>query len=212
GLVGRQGGAVLATQTLAEEDVPQRLQTAVEANRKAIGSRPARAGRLAPRIALAGAAGVAAVVVAATLLTGGPGAPTIADAARLAAQTPTEPAPPSAGTAGTRLALAVDGVVFPDLARLAGWAAVGVRHGKIDGRAATVVFYRKNGRRVAYAIVAGKGLARPSAGRTTLIRGEPFQTLRLNDRLVVTWRRGGHTCVLIGQATRGELVELASWP
>ena len=26
------------------------------------------------------------------------------------------------------------------------------------------------------------------------------------------WRRGGHTCVLLGRATRRELLRLASWP
>ena len=36
--------------------------------------------------------------------------------------------------------------------------------------------------------------------------------LRLSDLLAVTWQRGGHTCVLIGQAPRAELLRLASWP
>ena len=47
-------------------------------------------------------------------------------------------------------------VTFPNLARWAGWQAQGVLHGKVDGRDATVVFYRKDGRRIAYAIVAGE--------------------------------------------------------
>lgn len=43
------------------------------------------------------------------------------------------------------------------------------------------------------------------------VGGIPYQTLRLGDKLAVTWRRGGHTCVLLGDATRAELVTLASW-
>jgi hypothetical protein len=38
-----------------------------------------------------------------------------------------------------------------------------------------------------------------------------FQTLRVDGRLAVTWRRSGRTCVLIGAATRAELLTLANW-
>ena len=210
-LFERQRRAVLAAQTLAAGEVPEPLRTAVEAHRRAVGSH-ARSRRLVPRIALAGAAAAAAAAIAAILLTGGPGAPTVADAARLATQAPTGPAPPSAGKPGTRLAIGVEGVPFPDLARFAGWEAEGVRRGRIDGREATVVFYRRDGRRLGYVIVAGAGLDRPKETQTTSIRRVEYQTLRLDGRLAVTWRRGGHTCVLLGQATRGELLKLASWP
>jgi hypothetical protein len=74
------------------------------------------------------------------------------------------------------------------------------------------VFYRKGGRRIAYAIVGGAGLPRPDGAQGTVVGGVEYQTLRLNDRLAVTWRRGGHTCVLIGQAGGAELLTLASWP
>jgi hypothetical protein len=151
-------------------------------------------------------------VVAAVVLTGGPGAPSVADAARLGTQPTTEPAPSAAGEAGTKLAVAVDGVPFPNLARFAGWRAVGVRHGRIGDRDATVVVYRKDGRRLGYVIVAGAGLVRPSAAQATVIRRVEYQTLQLSGRRAVTWRRGGRTCVLLGQATRRELLRLASWP
>jgi hypothetical protein len=42
--------------------------------------------------------------------------------------------------------------------------------------------------------------------------GVEYQTLPIDDRLAVTWRRSGHTCVLIGDAKRAELITLASWP
>ena len=210
-LLARQRRAVLAAQALAaEEDVPASLQATVEARRRALGARRGRSRRLAPRVAVAAAAAVAAVV-AAVVLSGGPGAPTIADAAGFAMQVPTGPAPPPAGTGGTKLAIAVEGVPFPDFTRFAGWKAVGVRQGRIGGREATEVVYRKGGRRLGYVIVAGAGLARPAA-RATVIHRVEYQTLRVDGRLTVTWRRGGHTCVLLGQATRRELLELASWP
>jgi hypothetical protein len=45
-----------------------------------------------------------------------------------------------------------------------------------------------------------------------VIRRVNYQTLSSDGRLAMTWRRDGHTCVLIGQATRRELLKLASWP
>ena len=87
-----------------------------------------------------------------------------------------------------------------------------MRHGQVDGRDAIVVVYGKGQRRIGYVIVAGAGLSRPEDAESTVIRGVEYRTLRLNDMLAVTWRRGGHTCVLIGQATRAELLALASWP
>ncbi len=208
-LYARQRRAVLAAQALAADDVPESLQASVATRRPALGAGRRRARRLAPRVAVAAAA-LAAAVVAAIVLSGGPGAPTIADAARLATLAPTEPAPPAQGT--TRLAVAVEGVAFPNFEPWSGWRALGVRRSRIDGRAAITVVYGKDGRRLGYVIVAGRGLARPSDGSTTVIRGEPYQTVRVSGRLALTWRRGGHTCVLLGQATRAELLELASWP
>jgi len=208
-LFERQRRAVLASQGLAAEEVPASLRAAVEARRSGLGVKPGRARRLVPRAALAGAAAGAAAVVAAIVLGGGPGAPTVADAASLAMQAPTAPAPAPAGE--TTLAVAVEGVAFPNLARY-GWHPLGMRRGRIDGRDGTVVFYGRNGRRLGYVIVAGAGLARPSGGQATSIGRVQYQTLRVSGRLAVTWRRDGHTCVLIGQATRAELLRLASWP
>jgi anti-sigma factor RsiW len=210
-LLDRQRRAVLAAQVLAEEEVPASLQAAVE--RRAHARRPRR-GRLplVPRLAFVGVGVVFAAVVGAVFLTGGPGAPSVADAARLATKPPTAPAPAPVGEAGTKLELAVDGVPFPNLQVFAGWRAVGARHERIGSRDASVVVYGKDGRRVGYAIVAGAGLARPSAAQATVIRGVEYQTLRVDGRLAVTWRRGGRTCVLIGQAARSELLRLASWP
>jgi hypothetical protein len=112
---------------------------------------------------------------------------------------------------GTRLAVELEGVVFPDLLRSYGWQAVGVNRGEVDGRDATAVFYEKDGRRIAYVVIAGTGLPWPSVGESTTRDGVRFHTLRVDGRLVVTWRRLGRTCVLVGDAPRSELLTLASW-
>jgi hypothetical protein len=203
-LLERQQRAVLATQALASDEVPASLQAAV-------GKRAERPRRRVPRPLLAGVAAVAAVT-AAVLLSGGPGAPTVADAARFATQAPTGPAPASAGKPRTRLALSEAGLAFPDFGPLYGWHQVGVLHGRIHGRESTVVVYRKDGRRLGYAIVDGNGLSPPSSAQATVIKHVEYETLRVNGRLAVTWRRSGHTCVLIGEATAAELLKLASWP
>lgn len=206
-LLERQRTAVIAAQTITAEEVPQSLQVAVENLRPRRGRREWARG--VPRLAIVGAA-VAAGVVAAVVLSGGPGAPTVADAADLATKAPTAPAPPS--RSATKLAIGVEGVTFPDYARAYGWRPVGVRRGQLDGRDATVVFYGKDHRRLAYVIVAGSALARPSGAQTTVVDGVDYGVVRLDGRPAVTWRRGGHTCVLIGGTTRSELLQLASWP
>jgi anti-sigma factor RsiW len=205
-LLERQRDALRATRLLADAEVPASLRVPLGTRRRK------STARFVPRLALAGVAAVAAAVVAAIVLSGGPGAPTVADAARLGTHAPTGPAPAPAGHAGTKLAIEEAGVVFPDFASTYGWQALGVRTDRVDGRDATVVFYGRAGRRLGYVIVAGVGLTRPSAAERTVIRGVEYQTLSANGRLAVTWRRGGHTCVLIGSASRAELVKLASWP
>jgi anti-sigma factor RsiW len=209
-LVERQRQAVAATQSLADEPVPESVLSAADRVRRTpTGKRRAR--RFAPGLALAGAV-AAAAVVAALVLSGGPGAPSVAEAARLSVRSPSDPAPVRQGNSSTKLAAGVQGVAFPYLARLYGWRAVGFRHDKLDGRSASIVYYAKGGRQIAYVIVSGSGLTRPAAAQGSTRAGVEYQTLRINGRLAVTWRRGGHTCVLIGEASRAELLKLASWP
>jgi len=204
-LFERQRQALLAIRSLTGEEAPASLHIRVGRPRK---SRP----RFVPRLALVGVTAVGAAVVAAIVLGGGPGAPTVADAARLGTQARTGPAPAPAGHAGTKLAIREGGVVFPDFASTYGWHALGVRRDRVDGRDATVVFYGRADKRLAYVIVDGAGLTRPSRAEQTVVRGVEYQILRAHGRLAVTWRRRGHTCVLIGSASRAELVKLASWP
>ena len=207
-LLERQRRSLVATQALASEPVPDSLRQAVEARRRTTGSRSRRR-RLAPRLGLATAFGVAVAIVAVVVLSSGPAGPTVAQAAQLATQPASAAAPRP--TSRTELALGVQGVSFPNLASYYGWHASGVRHGHVGNRAATVVFYSKGARRIAYVIVSGASLARPGGGRTSGVGGVEYQTLRLNDKLAVTWQRGGHTCILLGQAKSAELLALAAW-
>jgi anti-sigma factor RsiW len=209
-LVDRQRQAVAATRLLANEPVPESVRSRMDAVRQRR-TRTRAARRLAPGVALAGAV-AAAAVVAALVLTGGPGAPSVAEAARLSIQSPSAPAPVRRANSAGKLAAGVEGVAFPYLARSYGWKAVGFRHDKLDGRSASIVYYAKGGRRIAYVIVSGSGLPPPSGVQVSTRAGVQYQTLRIDGRFAVTWRRGGHTCVLIGDAPRAELVTLASWP
>lgn len=167
-----------ATQALSTEEPPESLVATVDALSSGRVKRRSSARWFAPRLALAGGLAVVAAVVAAIVLSGGPGGPTVADAARLASRPPAGPAP--AAISSTKLSAGVEGVAFPNFARWAGWQTEGVLHGKVDGRDATVVFYRKDGRRIAYAIVAGSALSRTSGGQVTNRYGVDYQTLRLN--------------------------------
>lgn len=208
-LLERQREAVAAMRSLADEDAPPSLQAAVEARRRPRGRRRWTARRLLLPAA-AGVLAAAIAVVVTVLVTSGPGTPTVAEVARFASQAPTEAAPRPVGD-GARLAAEVDGVVFPDFGASYGWEAVGANRGELDGRGSTAVVYEKDGNRIAYAIVAGEALPRPPAGESTIRDGVLYQTLGVDGLTVVTWRREGRTCVLIGPAPADELIALASW-
>jgi len=199
-LLARQQQALAAVGTLESDREPPSLRAALETRRRRL---------VRPRFAFAGVLAAVAVVVAAVSLTGGPGAPTVADAAELASRPPTGPAP---RVVGSRLGVDVQGLAFPELGEAYGWRPVGVRRGRVDGRDAVVVYYAKGRQRVAYAIVGRPTLTRPTSWKPTTVDGVRYQTLRLGDKLVVTWQRAGHTCVLVGDASRPELLNLASWP
>ena len=203
-LLGRQRRALAATAALAAEPVPASLRHAVD------GLRP-RAVRRRRRGWILSAAGVAAavLVVFVVLSTSGVlGGPTVAAAAEFALGAPNGPAPRSAA-AGT-LDASVGGVAFPDWGSSHGWRPVGVRRGEVHGRPVTVVIYEKGDRSLGYAIVDGPALARPDNATATTRAGVEYQTLALNGAQVVTWQKGGHTCVLIGPLPVGQLVDLAS--
>jgi len=202
--------AVLAEQRRAlvairrrDEAAPARLHARVQALRRER-STPARRFGLA-----AGLAAAAAAVALALVLAIPGGGPTVGDAAAFASRESTAPAPPPYREHPTLLRPDTREIPYPNWQRAFGWKAVGKRTDRLDGRKATTVFYARDGERVAYTIVAGKALAKPGDHRTVR-KGTELRTLTADGRLVVTWRRRGHTCVLSG-ASRRELLQLAAW-
>ena len=101
---------------------------------------------------------------------------------------------------------------FPNYEGKFGWEAEGTRTDEIGGRDTKTVFYRHEGRRIAYTIVEGEQLAWPPGADKTEQEGTKLRTFTDGDRTVVTWRRKGRTCVL--SATNvpvDQLLELAAW-
>jgi hypothetical protein len=142
---------------------------------------------------------------------GTPGAPSVSQAAALAARGPTAAAPAADPDHPARnLGLSVGQVYFPNLASRLGWRAVGQRVDHLDGHLAITVYYEWRGRRIGYTVVAAPALKQPQAV-VSRVAGIELRTLRLDGRLVVTWRRAGDTCVLSGvDVSAGELHKLAA--
>lgn len=192
------------------ERAPARLRARIEAQRPSTGVRARR------RLSYGGAlvASLAAIALALVLIlpAGTPGGPSVSQAAALASLGPAAPAPAADPSApGVKLRRQVGDLYFPNWTTKFGWRAVGQRADTIDGRPAVTVYYEWHGRRVAYTIVAAPALATPAA-HVTNVNGTELRTLDLDGRLVVTWRRAGHTCVLSASAVpAAELQTLAAW-
>ena len=106
----------------------------------------------------------------------------------------------------------VEDVRFPNYEGKLGWEAEGTRTDEIGGRDTRTVFYRREGRRVAYTIVAGERLAWPPGADRTEVEGTPMRVFEEDGRTVVTWRRKGRTCVISAtDVPRDQLLELAAW-
>jgi anti-sigma factor RsiW len=198
----------------------ERAPVALRVDHRALGARGDRRRRMPRRpglgsrlgLGLAGVAATLGVIVA--LAATGPAGPTVALAATLATRPAVAPvADPPGDDAVTLPGLRAGGLPFPYWEDRFDWHATGTRTDRLDGRAMTTVFYRRGAQRIAYTIVAGKPLA-PGATVRTAARGRTeVQTVpSASGRLVVTWLRRGHTCVLSGRnVPLRALVELASW-
>jgi hypothetical protein len=215
-LYERERQAVLALQSLSADRAPASLRFAIETRRHQAElrrrrlfsgwaltrGRPLYGGALAATVA-------AAVALLVLLLPGGsPGAPSVSQAASLALRGATLPAPvPS----GTTLRADVEEVYFPNWSGRFHWRAVGQRIDHLRGRLAVTVYYQWDRRRIAYTILAAPPLRQVSS-RMLHLDGIELQSFGLHGRLVVTWRRAGHTCVLSGAGmTTAELAKLAGW-
>jgi hypothetical protein len=106
----------------------------------------------------------------------------------------------------------VDDVRFPNYEGKFGWEAEGVRTDEIGGRQTKTVFYRREGRRIAYTIVEGEQLAWPPGSDRAEVEGTPMRVFEGDGRTAVTWRRNGRTCVLSAtNVPADQLLELAGW-
>jgi hypothetical protein len=142
---------------------------------------------------------------------GGPGAPTVASAATLAFRAPVQPAGSEVAQTETLRWPTAGGLAFPAWVREYGFKAVGARTDRLGDRTATTVFYDRDGARVAYTIVSGHALARGTAASEHILRGTQLWSFTQNGRAVVTWLRGGHSCVLSGDpGLLSELQRLAA--
>jgi hypothetical protein len=166
-----------------------------------------------PRLALAGAlaAVAAAALVALLVLPAGSESPTVVEAARLADRPATGPVAVEPSNPKL-LAASVEGVPFPNWSNQFGWRQVGTRSDRLGDRDARTVLYEHGGKRIAYTIVSGDGIAAPSDASTTERNGVTFHALGDRGRRVVTWWRDGRTCVLSASGVGDhELLKLASW-
>ncbi len=185
-------------ETVAGVRAPTRLRASVAAQR--LQHTPARR-RYVRRTALAaGAALLAVAAVALVVGLSGPATsgPSIAEAA-IAGLHPAGGAPPPSSGDGY-LRGSVDGVAFPDYTAAGGWRAAGMRRDRVGGRSMTTVVYARGRTRVGYVIVDGKALPVPGDAQARTYGGVPVHVLERGGAVIVTWRRGGHTCIL---AARG---------
>jgi hypothetical protein len=171
--------------------------------------------RRRPRRQVLATAVAAAAVLALVLLLALPeseGGPTVAEAATIAQRGATSPAPAPAPRRPKLLAADVGGVAFPAWERAFGWRTAGQRADNLDGRRTATVYYAKDGRRIGYTIVDGAPLPALRAATSVRRAGTVLGTFHTGGRVVVTWLRGGRTCVLSGSGVpRRTLLKLAAW-
>jgi hypothetical protein len=207
---GERRVVALLERANAEVRAPAMLRARLQAARPKARVRRARAAAYATGIVAALAAVVLALALA--LPGGSPGSPTISEAAALAARGPVAAAPgPDRDHPDRQLSGNVQDVYFPNW-RALGWRAVGQRLDHVRGRLALTVYYARSRARIAYTIVSAPALAQPAA-IISVLGGISFRTLGLGRRIIVTWRRAGHTCVLSAPAgfDPATLRALAAW-
>jgi hypothetical protein len=200
----RYGGAAGAAERRAG---PAGEGSATRRSRRPLGGflrSPAFAGGLA--------AGAAFALILALVLPGGAGGPSVVEAAELAARPAEGPAPRPEPGQPALLEARAEGLAYPNWAREFGWRAAGRRVDEVDGRRAVTVFYVKEGRRIGYTILSGDQLDPPDEARRAVRDGTTFRGLASDGRLIVTWPRQGHTCVLSGEGVdAATLIDLAAW-
>jgi hypothetical protein len=203
-----QRSAVAALHGL-DVTAPASLRQGLEAKRRSTPARPRR--RLALKTSLAGAAAAIALTVVLALGTGS-GGPTVVEAARLFDLPATRASVPVDQANRKLLAASVDGVPFPNLHADFVWKQAGERSDELEGRSARTVYYTRDGQRIGYTILAGEAIGPPAGARQKVQNGVRLSSVTENGRAIVTWLRGGRTCVLSGKGVSAkDLREVASW-
>jgi anti-sigma factor RsiW len=156
--------------------------------------------RWRPRLFVPLATGLAVAIAAVVIAVQGTPAPTVGQTAHLALAAATAP-PPAEETVDPDLLTAhVGSVRFPSYEETAGWRATGARRDSLNGRTVITVFYdAPSGRRAGYSIVSGNMLADPD-GPSLTTHGIRYTFARVGSARLITWRRGGHTCVIAGRS------------
>ena len=203
-----QRHAVSAVRALDDEP-SARLRASVERERARHRPLPRRSLSLAA----AAVATAALTAVALVVLPAGAGDPTVLQAATLAQRPARAAAPPPLPGRPALLDQRAEGLAFPDWEAKFRWRATGARVDELEGRRATTVFYENpRGVRIGYTIVAGDPLAAPAGARAAVREGVRLRSVERGGRIVVTWLRDGHTCVLSGEGVpRDVLLDLAGW-
>ncbi|HET8953811.1 MAG TPA: hypothetical protein VFN44_25035 [Solirubrobacteraceae bacterium] len=206
----QRAGLTAITQAAASVSAPLALRARIEALER--GETPQRERRRRrgwgwwPSAALAGAALAAVAIVVAFS-----GGPATAEVLAAAIKPPVAAAQLDPGQPRL-LKDQVDDVRFPNYEGKFGWEAIGTRTDEIGGRETKTVFYRHEGRRIAYTIVEGQQLAWPPGSDKAEVDGIPMRVFKDGDRTAVTWRRKGRTCVLSAtNVPTDQLLELAAW-
>jgi hypothetical protein len=211
-LLERERQAVTLLHTTRGDRASATLRAKIEAQRSERRA-PLFRMRIAYGGALAGALAAIALALVLILPAGTPGSPSISEAAALATLGATAPAPgPDPSEPAAQLGQNVGSVYFPDWGKRFHWRATGQRSDQIHGRLADTVYYRWHDKTLAYTIVDSPALPIPRAEKTRL-NGTELWTLKLGGRMVVTWKRDGHTCVLSSSAgvPTSILHQLAAW-
>lgn len=181
---------------------------------EAAGQRPATRVRRR-RLSIAGGlavAAAAAALLAVLVLPSSSAEPSVATAARLSDEPATQATVAVDDANPKLLAASHDGVPFPNLADEFGWKAAGARSDELDGRETMTVFYERGGQRIGYTIIAGKPIAPPEDASGVNLNGVALHSTADGTRQIVTWKRGGKTCVLSGKdVSTQDLLALASW-
>jgi len=155
---------------------------------------------------------VSALVLALVLIGEGGAGMTVAAAAALATRPPVSAVQDPRDGQVTLPGVRVAGLSFPYWEDGFGWHAVGLRRDALGGRAVTTVFYRRDGHLIGYTIVPGPPLTLGSRAQSTVRNDTVLHTFSVDGRLVVTWQRREHTCVLSGpRVAAATLLRLATW-